>query len=245
MDVGNIGAQIERLTRQGDGKLVEIDGVEYSTTPLHDPRKPEHIPETVVVHTLQGLADLVKGDDDEAYREIRGLFVHVESPTQVRLCTGIFGPFNQRAVLATAMAIVPPLQLGQHMDQETFVVHVLCAYEPTEARDRVLKLAGNLTSEAVQTLADDGVTQRATARAGLVKVANVEVENPVELRPYRSFGEVEQVDSPFILRLRGGGGDRPPTCALFECDGGRWRLEAIQRVKAWLLGELPGVALYG
>jgi len=239
-------AEVERMALEAAGKTVEIAGREYSTTQLHDPRKPEPVPEPVVVHTLQGFADLVNGDKDEAYLEAgRSVFVHVVSPTEVRLLTGIFGEFNQRAHLATAKAIVPELGLSVFRDQETFVIGLLANFEPVADREAVFKIVGNLESEAVQTCADDGVTQRATARAGIVKKAQVDVPNPVHLQPYRTFSEVWQPQSPFILRLRDAAGGNPPTCALFECDGGKWRLEAIQRVKQWLTDELGDVAVYG
>jgi hypothetical protein len=240
-----VGIQIERLTKQADGKIVEIAGRTYSTTPLHDPRKAEAVPETVAVHTLQGFAELVKGEEDGAYHEERGIFVHVASSGLVRLLTGIFGEFHQRVELARATAIVPGVTLGSFHDPETFIIDLLANYEPAGDREKVFEIVGNLKTEAVTTVADDGVTQQATAKAGVVRAANVHVPNPVMLRPYRTFREVEQPTSPFVLRLRGGGEGRMPSCALFECDGGQWRLDAIKAVKEWLQGELPDVAVYG
>jgi len=243
----NVGLQIERLTGQALGKTVEIGGREYTTVPVYDPRRPEPEPLVLKVATLQGFADIVKDEPetDVEYVERHAVFVHVASPTEVRLLTGIFGEFHQRVEVARAEAIVPGFEYGAFLDQESFTIRLLCRFAPDDGREAVLKLVGNLQDEQVQTLADDGVTQRASARAGIVKRADVEVPNPVELTPYSSFAEVEQVRRPFVLRLRGGGDGKPPTCALFECDGGRWRLEAIKRVKDWLAGELPGVAIYG
>ena len=58
--------------------------------------------------------------------------------------------------------------------------------------------------------------------------------------------EVDQPVSPFVLRLRGGGNGSLPSCALFEADGGKWRLAAIENVKAWLASRLPAsVPVYG
>jgi len=241
-------AAIERLTGEALGKTVTIGGREYATRVVFDPRTQEAVPMPIQLSTLQSFADFVEdqAETEVEYREERGIFVHVAAPQTVTLETGIFGEFNQRAQLARATALnAVYFRFGQFMDQESFIIALLCQFAPDDGREAVLKLVGNLQDEAVQTLADDGVTQRATARAGLVKREGVEVPNPVMLTPYCSFAEVEQVTRPFILRLRGGGNGQPPTCALFECDGGRWQLEAIQRVKDWLAGELPGVAIYG
>jgi len=90
-------------------------------------------------------------------------------------------------------------------------------------------------------LTSPGVSQSVTARAGLARVAEVPVTNPVTLRPYRTFAEVEQPASPFILRLKRKDGEMPQ-CALFEADGGKWKIEAIQniaRALRVLTAELP------
>jgi hypothetical protein len=71
------------------------------------------------------------------------------------------------------------------------------------------------------------------------------VPNPVRLAPFRTFRDVfEQPESAFVLRVK-----KTPTLpevGLFEADGGEWRLTAIDRVRAWLVGRLPtDVAVLG
>lgn len=56
------------------------------------------------------------------------------------------------------------------------------------------------------------------------------------LRPYRTFREVEQPASEFVFRLRSLNGE-VPWCALFEADGGKWKLDAVLKIKAWLEAE--------
>lgn len=65
--------------------------------------------------------------------------------------------------------------------------------------------------------------------------------NPVELAPFRTFIEVNQVVSPFIFRARTAKEDRSDSSkvtdiefALFEADGGAWEIEAKQRIKEYL-----------
>jgi hypothetical protein len=110
-------------------------------------------------------------------------------------------------------------------------------FSPEGDRAKVLSIVGNIKEESVKNTGDDGVTQTVTARAGIARVENVEVPNPVMLYPYRTFREVAQPGSLFVLRLRTG--QVAPTCALFEADGGRWRLEAIDRIAAYLREKLP------
>ena len=53
------------------------------------------------------------------------------------------------------------------------------------------------------------------------------------LRPYRTFLEVEQPESEFLLRL-----DEDGNVGLFEADGGMWELEAKRRVAAYFEAKL-------
>jgi len=69
------------------------------------------------------------------------------------------------------------------------------------------------------------------------------VPNPVMLAPYRTFPEVEQPASPFVLRLKQGPEGGRPSLALFEADGGKWQLEAVKRVRTYLsIMEVPVLA---
>jgi hypothetical protein len=61
----------------------------------------------------------------------------------------------------------------------------------------------------------------------------------VTLAPYRTFREVEQPRSEFLFRLRNKAPDNLPECALFEADGGRWKLDAMLTIKEWLKDRKP------
>lgn len=98
-----------------------------------------------------------------------------------------------------------------------------------------------MTDEAVKNVSDDGLTQTINVRAGITRVGEVDVPNPVTLRPFRTFPEIEQPASQYVLRLRSGGkGGGPPECALFGVDSGLWEIEAIALIKSWLQERLPG-----
>ena len=61
----------------------------------------------------------------------------------------------------------------------------------------------------------------------------MKIVNPVRLTPLRIFPEVEQPESPFIIRFRDGG-----MCALFECDGGLWQTKAVANIAVWLRSKI-------
>lgn len=67
---------------------------------------------------------------------------------------------------------------------------------------------------------------------------DVIVPNPVTLRPYRTFLEVEQPESKFIFRIREGS-DGQPMFKLVEADAGLWKYEAVDAIKKYLTENLP------
>ena len=72
-----------------------------------------------------------------------------------------------------------------------------------------------------------------TVAAGITRVAEAPVPNPIKLRPYRTFLEVEQPASLFVFRLRENK-EAGIQAALFEADGGMWENLARLKIKDFL-----------
>ena len=66
-------------------------------------------------------------------------------------------------------------------------------------------------------------------KSGVASLAKATAPNPVTLRPYRTFTEVAQPSSQFVLRI-----NKDAELALFEADGGKWKLEAIKNIADYL-----------
>ncbi|MFR7698965.1 MAG: hypothetical protein ACLUZ5_03110, partial [Lacticaseibacillus paracasei] len=122
---------------------------------------------------------------------------------------------------------------GQWLDSESFIIALQAQFMTTEDGKVLLKFVGNLKDESAQTMVDDGVSQVATARSGVASVGKVVVPNPISLRPYRTFLEVEQQESDFVFRMHEG-----PKLALFSADGDAWRNTAIDLVAEYLSEKL-------
>ena len=106
-------------------------------------------------------------------------------------------------------------------------------------RDLLLKFAGTVESGTVAQYGDDGVTQKATIKTGLASKGEAILPNPVRLKPFRTFLEINQPESDFIFRMREG---RGVECAIYEADGGAWQIEAMQRIKVYIqnaLNDMP------
>jgi len=236
------GSFVEALSEAIEApQVVTVNNVQHLALPgtegwkLENLPQPENLPPTLKLGTLAGFAAYVRDNRDGL--ALAGLLAHVVGPTRVELLGPVSGAFRQRATLATAdlgLFGATAFEFGRWHDMETFIIGLQAAFVHTGELAAVLKLIGNVKDEAVRQTTDDGVTQSVVAKQGAVMVAEVPVPNPVTLAPYRTFREVYQPESRFILRLRSGG----PTCALFEADGGAWKLEAVAAVKTWLVDAL-------
>ena len=199
--------------------------------------KPGPQAEPLAVYTLGALRDYLTANRDAL--ELETLVVHVVSP-QIVTVSGALQRARTRETYVRASALnLTDGFLDKFMPIEAFIVGLQCRFVSTDDLKRVLTLFGHVKHETVKTSADDGITQTVTAKQGVALVTEAAVPNPVTLQPFRTFREVRQPASPFVLRVQAGPSGGLPTVGLFEADGGAWRLEAIAAVGGWLVHELP------
>ncbi len=225
----DVGGKTHLITPAGDGSWKVEDLVGKIPVPE---------PQPLGLSTLQGVLDYLR-DNRDGLGMLDSL-LHVVNANLVELRSTLRGVFEQRICYLRAACSRSEFPFGGFLDSETFIVSLLALFEESDERARVLRILGTIKDEAVKTSTDDGVTQIVSARAGVVAVQDAPVTNPVRLAPFRTFREVEQPVSPFILRLRPGKDGSLPSCALFEADGGAWELEAIANIKGFLRDQVPG-----
>lgn len=224
---------------------VKVGSSEFTNRQVFIPPK-ELLPAPLVINTLSGVVEYIKNGVDRDFLE-HGWMIHVVDPETVTVVSGLFGRAEQRCeyIRAEAQAILSNAEFtyGHFYDAETFNIKIQSVFVDNDDKERVLRLVGNIKEENVRQTADDGVTQNVTARSGIARVEDVPVPNPVDLMPYRTFREVAQPTSSFILRLKQGRDGQMPTCALFEADGGAWKLRAIQSIAAYLKENIEGITI--
>ena len=97
----------------------------------------------------------------------------------------------------------------------------------------------------MKTFLDNGFAQEVAAKRGTGSlVEKVNVPNPVTLKPYRTFLEVDQPESSFVFRLSSGAENKPPLCALFDASGGALKLDAVLKIKEWLENQDIGLPVF-
>lgn len=242
-----IGVGMKMAEAQSKADTIEIEGRTYmlmnglATEILEHDIVP---PENTKVFTLQGLVDFIKADVDGCFDDpaVRCLVV-VESPRLVRVYSPIMGQKQQRLRIASCEYCNEYITFDVDMKPDEFVVMLQCRFEDTDSRAKVLAVVGNMSSEQSDMTMDDGVTQKISIRKGVVTNGVTQFKNPAYLRPIRTFVEVEQPESPFILRVNAGDPEskKPVTVSLHECDGGAWKVTAVQTIGNWLREKLDGL----
>lgn len=79
-----------------------------------------------------------------------------------------------------------------------------------------------------------------TARQGVALKEMVPVKPIVRLQPYRTFLEIDQPVSDFLLRIGQNG-----RVSLHEADGGAWKLEAKNRIAQYLKDAITAESVRG
>lgn len=206
-----------------DGKVVDARTLlaPHKVTPL-------------ALASLTGLVNYLKSNVDAL--EQQALAVLVQGPGEVSLVSKL-AEAEQRQCYVKVNLPAESFQFSRYMDQQSFIIGLLTQFVDTPDRAVLVALASKLVQGEQVEAEDDGIGQTVTlqARAGVKERA--QAKSIHVLAPYRTFREVEQPASPFLLRVQGVK-DQAPTLALFEADGGAWKNEARSRVQAYLEVQL-------
>lgn len=212
--------------------LVERTGVTYSDKKLYAVDEIRRA-ESIEMSTLTSLVDYIKSKTDDSTEK---MIVQVVSPEEVRLISALDDD-RKREILIAVNAQVPQFDFGRYVGHESFIIALQSKFIPNDDSELLLKFAGTVENGTVAQYGDDGVTQKATIKTGIASKGEALVPNPVKLRPFRTFIEVEQPESSFVFRMKQN--ERSGVeCAIFEADGGAWKNTAMKSIKEYLQFEL-------
>ena len=210
----------------------EINGETWSDKELY---RIDYSPKAITIEmtTLTSLVSYIKSHFDE----MSNMIIHVKSPTRAQMYS-VLDKDRRRETMVEVNAQLPSFNFDRYIDHESFCIGLQSKFQPTNDRELLLKFAGTVESGTVAEYGDDGVTQKATVKTGIASKGEAIVPNPVIMKPYRTFLEVDQPESRFVFRMQDKGGVQ---CALFEADGGAWKMEAMLNIKTYLEKELEGL----
>lgn len=238
----NTEATINRILELAPAGTLDIEGFTHidkdKRVVLFEPPTPS----SLQTSTLTGIVDLL----ENGFEGWANAIVHVQSPESVEVIGKTSDKWGRRRVYLTTKRVAPDrsFSFNTYMAQENFVIGLRSLFAQDVAVDDLVSVAGNLATQAEVRQQDDGFTQNATMKAGVIRLAEKTINPRVTLTPYRTFLEAVQPSSDYIFRIQADA-EEGAKCALFDADAGNWRLQAIQNVQAWLQNQLKGSTVEG
>ena len=212
-----------------DNKTYNIHGDTYSDHDLV--RIKPHIdrPANLSVSGLDSIVKLIRNELDMF--ENLPVFIRVDDARTVSVFT-TYDDMMCRDSLYTAKCDVPGFRDG-FREYEQAIIELRSKFSPGPGVDYLLDLLSRVSMDNGVVTRDNGVSQEVEARSGISLKSMLQVRPRVVLRPYRTFLEVEQPESEFLLRM-----DAEEGVGLFEADGGMWAMEAKHRIMAYFEAKL-------
>lgn len=242
-------AALEYLVEIGkkiaDPFQLQVEGRDYISKELKSLESP--LRAALSISTLGSLVELCVGQftDEAAFEkyDIKTHIIHVVDEEHVQVVSAFSNAWAKREVLLDCkLDETIGFRFGQFLSHEDFFVGVLAQFTQTDDKDYVLRIASNLTTERVVTSDDDGISQGVGLKAGVSLKTQETLRPRVKLAPFRTFREVAQPISEFVFRVKQDG-DQMPKLALFEADGGAWKLEARENIARFLSAGITGATV--
>jgi hypothetical protein len=199
----------------------------YAKERMYRIKQVDHV-NAIGVTTLRSLAEIIKSNPQGF--DLEGAAVVIEEDFKVRLLSKP-GEHKERDVFVEVTNPIMKFQFGKDYDSVSFSIAIQALFVKNEESVNLFRTVSSLKIEDGIELSDDGTTTKVTARKGVssATTATINQKSIVTLKPFRTFAECEQVESPFLLRLSGNKEDGA-FVSLFECDGGAWKIKAFETI---------------
>ena len=220
---------VNRLVELAAPTIHEVDGSVYSNQNMVLIQDKKPIPHCIDLTGLDSVCKMVRNEAEHIGLQI---FIQVKDYRSVSVFTAL-DEDEDRLYLYKCTADTPAVTTDRFMAYEKAVIELRSLYIPNKGTDYLLQLLSSISNESKVTSSDNGVTQQVEARSGIALSSMVKIEPRVSLQPFRTFVEVAQPESEFLLRINERG-----EIGFFQADGGVWNLEATRNVAAYFEQEL-------
>ena len=214
--IGTMNGSTFRVTRDGDVK-------EILPTIFH--------PDTLPLNSLDALVKMVK---TEASKRDTPLYITIPDHMTVR-CFGQPDKaerYHRQFYYEANATNVPGWESGVKLGFEEMQIALRTRFQETPDAIYAMKLLSDITSGGKITLNDNGIATSVVTNKGIALQSNEAIRPIVKLKPYRTFQEVNQPESSFLIRVSERG------ISLTEADGGMWKLAARETIKKFLEDRL-------
>lgn len=215
-----LAKMIDKIVSLKETKTFQIDGQTYTDGSLT--RIPPHVdrPCSIDVTGLDSICKLIR---TELSKLDTIVMVQAVSYRTVEVMTTYQADFS-RNFLYQAKADVPGLREGWR-EREQALIELRSLFIPNAGTTYLLDLLSRMSNDDSVSTTDNGVTQTVETRQGVALKQVEEIKPRVSLQPFRTFLEVAQPESEFLLRV-----DAEKGIGFFEADGGVWKLEAKRNI---------------
>ena len=213
-----------------DNKTYEINGQTYSDNSLT--RIPPYVPRPnrITVNGLASVAELISAEIDRLPTEALPVFVQICGARDINVFTGLDGDMK-RDDLYFCTCDAPKFNPGWR-EYDKAIIELRSMFVPNEGTDYLLDLLSRISKEDGVTTMDNGLTQQVEARSGIALKTKESIKPRVALKPFRTFAEIDQPESEFLVRV-----DDDGNIGLFEADGGTWELAAKRGIMEYITDD--------
>ncbi|MBQ9662235.1 MAG: hypothetical protein IJV40_03670 [Oscillospiraceae bacterium] len=226
---------LQYLVGLKDNKTYVIGGKTYSDNQLHYIEEPIYKRRTVEFGSLDAIVKMIKTELPDYDGP---LFVRITNHKCVDVITRPNKQEN-RMVPYSAHCTDTEFMEGWR-EQDKAIIELRSRFLPTEDSDYLINLVSRINNDEGVKTEDNGVSQTVVVKKGVQLAATEAVKPRLNLTPFRTFREVPQPMSEFILRL-----DENGRIGLFEADGGMWKIEAKINIQTYLETALADEVKFG
>lgn len=222
---------LQYLVGLKDNKTYLIDDKTFSDHQLALVEAPRFYRNTVHFGSLDAIVKMIKAELPDYTDGTEPVFIMVQDHKNVAVFTR---PDDREKRLYPYDATCADADfLEGWREQQAAIIELRSRFIPTEDSEYLLGLISRINNEQGVQSTDNGVSQTVVTKQGVTLMGAETVKPRLILRPFRTFREVNQPESEFILRL-----DDQGHVGIFEADGGIWKMEAKDNIKAYFEDKL-------
>lgn len=223
-----------------ENKTYEINGKTYSDNALHLIEDERFYRKTVEFGGLDAIVKMIRAElsDYVDCAEAAPIFIRIQDHKTVDVFTR---PDDRERRIWPYVAKCTDADWREGWrDQQSAIIELRSRFIPTDDSEYLIFLISRINNEQGVKSEDNGVSQVVVTKQGVTLMGSEVVKPRLLLQPFRTFREVPQPQSEYILRL-----DENGRIGLFEADGGIWKMEAKDNIKAYLEANLSDLVESG
>lgn len=222
---------LQYLVGLKENKTYEINGKTYSDHELHVIEDPVYRRKCVEFGSLDALVKIIKAELPDYTDGCEPIFIRIKDHKNVDVFTR---PDEKEARTWPYEAVCADTDFREGWrEQDKAIIELKSRFLPTDDSEYLINLISRINMDEGVKSEDNGVSQSVVVKKGVQLAATETVKPRLSLIPFRTFREVPQPESEFILRL-----DNKGNVGLFEADGGIWKIEAKINIEAYFNEKL-------